>query len=523
MEALSFPKPILVFIGDALKVLRGLPSNSVDTVITSPPYYKQRIYGHPGEIGQEESVLDYVVNLREVFREVKRVLKKTGVVFLNIGDKYIEKRLQMVPERVALGMMEDGWVLVNRIIWQKPNAMPSPFKRRLNNVYEPVFLFVKEEGLPVYYFDVDALREKPKYEYPTRAIEELVGMEVVDNLRGEGAKKGWLKGLDKEQGMGLVAWEDGAEELLRLNPPDEENEKEISFLCPRCGKECEKIYDENIKWLCSSHGFFPREGEFPLPQYPPEDETSFSYGSLFTSKPSLFPTLFERSYNGKYLLSPENRGASPGARLSLQGEKLIVRRRYVVYQNLVADFLKHWKNLRGITIQEIDKYFGYKDTAGHWLRKDSGRWGKGGAIPSPSDWDKLKELLGFPPIYDRWIKEVHLTLQTVRPHPKGKNPGDVWSINLQPLSLPHFAPFPEELVERCIKLGCPPGGVVLDPFAGSGTVGKVARALGRKAILIEIVEDYADLIYQRCEGDCLIISQEERKNEEIGFERDRKI
>jgi len=99
-----------------------------------------------------------------------------------------------------------------------------------------------------------------------------------------------------------------------------------------------------------------------------------------------------------------------------------------------------------------------------------------------------------------------LTLQTVRPHPKGRNPGDVWSINLQPLPLPHFAPFPEELVERCLKLGCPPGGVVLDPFAGSGTVGKVARQMGRKAILIEIVEEYVDLITQRCEGDCSVLN-----------------
>ena len=505
MENLSFPKSVLLYIGDAVEVLRGLPPSSIDTVITSPPYYKQRIYGHPGEIGQEESVEDYIENLRRVFREVKRVLKKTGVVFLNIGDKYIERRLQMVPERVALSLMEDGWVLINKIIWQKPNAMPSPFKRRLNNVYEPVFLFVKEEGLPVYYLNVDALREKPKYEYPDRTIEELIGMEVVDNLRSETPRKGWLKGLDKESGMGLIAWEDGEEELLKLNPPQEENEKEISFLCPICESECEMVYDEEMKWSCPIHGFFPREGEFPLPKYPPEDEASIYLGELFKSKPSLFPTIFERSYNGKYLLSPENRGSSPGARLSLQGEKLIVKRRYTVYQNLIADFLKYWKNQRGITIKQIDKYFGYKDTAGHWLRKDSGRWGKGGAIPSPSDWDKLKELLGFPPIYDKWIKEVHLTLQTVRPHPKGRNPGDVWSINLQPLTMPHFAPFPEELVERCIKLGCPPKGVVLDPFAGSGTVGKVARDLGRKAVLIEIVEEYAELVSQRCEGDCFVI------------------
>lgn len=507
MEALNFSKPVLVFVGNALHILRDLPSGFVDTVITSPPYYKQRIYGHPQEIGQEGSVEEYVENLRKVFREVKRVLKKTGVLFLNIGDKYIEKRLQMVPEKVVLSLMKDGWVLVNKVIWQKPNAMPSPFKRRLNNVYEPVFILVKEEGLPVYYFDVDAIREKPKHRYSPRPVEELIGMEVVDNIRRKEVRKGWLKGIDSGKGMGLIEWEDGEEELLRLNLPNEEDEREIVFLCPLCGEDCEEIYGEGMKWHCSSHGYFPREGKFPLPRYPME-ETPTHYEELFKSRPSLFPTLFERDYNGKYLLSPENRGASPGARLSLQGEKLIVKRRYVVYQNLIADFLKYWKNKQGLTIKEIDRYFGYKDTAGHWLRKDSGRWGKGGAIPSPSDWDRLKELLGFPPIYDKWIKEVHLTLQTVRPHPKGRNPGDVWSINLQPLTLPHFAPFPEELVERCIKLGCPPQGIVLDPFVGSGTVGKVARKMGRKAILIEIVKEYAELIIQRCEGDCLVINPE---------------
>ncbi len=131
MEDLLFSKPVLIFRGDTLSVLRDLPSGFVDTVITSPPYYKQRVYGHPEEIGQEEGIEEYVENLTNVFKEVKRVLKRGGVLFLNIGDKYIEKRLQMVPERVALSLMKDGWVLVNKVIWQKPNAMPSPFITKL--------------------------------------------------------------------------------------------------------------------------------------------------------------------------------------------------------------------------------------------------------------------------------------------------------------------------------------------------------------------------------------------------------
>jgi hypothetical protein len=148
--------------------------------------------------------------------------------------------------------------------------------------------------------------------------------------------------------------------------------------------------------------------------------------------------------------------------------------------------------------KKIDELLGYKDTAGHWFRKDTGSWGKGGSIPLPDDWFKLKGILKFDDIYDRWITETHLVLQTVRPHPKGKNPGDVWSIKLQFFPEAHFATFPEELVQRCIEAGCPEDGVVLDPFAGSGTVGKVANDLGRKAILIELVPEYLDIIKKRC-------------------------
>ena len=156
------------------------------------------------------------------------------------------------------------------------------------------------------------------------------------------------------------------------------------------------------------------------------------------------------------------------------------------------------KNRKGINTKEIDKIFEYKDTAGHWFRKDTGSWGRGGSVPLPYDWFKLKEILEFDDLYDRWITETHLVLQTVRAHPKGKNPGDIWIIKIQPLTEAHFAVFPEELVKRCIEAGCPVGGLVLDPFAGSGTTGKVAQNLGREAILLELVPDYLDIIKKRC-------------------------
>jgi DNA modification methylase len=88
-------------------------------------------------------------------------------------------------------------------------------------------------------------------------------------------------------------------------------------------------------------------------------------------------------------------------------------------------------------------------------------------------------------------------LSTVKSHPEGKNIGDVWEIPTEPYKGEHFAVFPRKLVEVCIKLGCPEGGIVLDPFAGSGTVGEVALKLGRTAVLIEINPDYIKLIEKR--------------------------
>lgn len=102
--------------------------------------------------------------------------------------------------------------------------------------------------------------------------------------------------------------------------------------------------------------------------------------------------------------------------------------------------------------------------------------------------------MDFDDCYDRWVKEFHLVLQTVRAHPTGKNPGDLWSINTQPFLEAHFATFSEELVRRCILGGCPKNGVVLDPFAGSGTAAKVAQDLERDAILIELIPKYLEII-----------------------------
>jgi len=148
--------------GECLDVLKGLPNESISCVITSPPYWQLREYdagemnGHI--IGNEKDPKEYVQKLVEIFSEVKRVLKKDGSLWLNLGDKYHNKMLMGMPWRVALAMIDDGWILRNDIIWDQMKGTQSA-KDRLRDVYEHVFHFVKSKK---YYYDHNEIRIKPK-------------------------------------------------------------------------------------------------------------------------------------------------------------------------------------------------------------------------------------------------------------------------------------------------------------------------------------------------------------------------
>ncbi len=142
--------------GDARTSLRELPDSAIDCIVTSPPYYLQRDYSTPFQIGNEESPDEYIHNLRSVFIECYRVLRDEGTFWLNMGDKYHDGELLGIPWRVALALKNDGWILRSDIIWYKPNAMPSSVKNRPTTDHEYIFLFVKGPG---YYYDIDAIRE----------------------------------------------------------------------------------------------------------------------------------------------------------------------------------------------------------------------------------------------------------------------------------------------------------------------------------------------------------------------------
>lgn len=149
-----------VIIGDCIEGMRTLPDQSVHTCVTSPPYYGLRDYGMDGQIGLEATPDAFVARLVEVFREVRRVLRDDGTLWLNLGDSYYDKQRLMIPARCALALQADGWVLRDEIIWHKPRTTPAPVVDRTVAAHEMVYLFAKAKS---YWFDHLAIEEPSAY------------------------------------------------------------------------------------------------------------------------------------------------------------------------------------------------------------------------------------------------------------------------------------------------------------------------------------------------------------------------
>lgn len=150
----------LLLLGDAKEVLRALPNDCLDCVMTSPPYWGKREY-EAGGLGLEADHRDYVTALAAIAAEVKRVLKPEGSFWLNLGDSYSGKGLVGVPWRVAFALIDtQGWILRNEVVWNKRKGGMDTSKDRLANLHESLFHFVKRaKG---YYYDADAIRSKPR-------------------------------------------------------------------------------------------------------------------------------------------------------------------------------------------------------------------------------------------------------------------------------------------------------------------------------------------------------------------------
>jgi DNA modification methylase len=216
---------LTILQGDVRDVLPTLASESVDCIVTSPPYWGLRDYGNDGQIGLERTPEEYVANMVGVFRELRRVLKPSGTCWLNLGDSYAAARsyqvtdtkwrdvgntkgseipsglkpkdLVGIPWRVAFALQADGWYLRSDIIWAKPNPMPESVTDRPTKAHEYLFLLTKSAR---YYFDADAVREDAK---PWNGGQVRAPKFGPERMAGAGAAGTTVKTFDTIKGANL--------------------------------------------------------------------------------------------------------------------------------------------------------------------------------------------------------------------------------------------------------------------------------------------------------------------------------
>lgn len=410
-----------IYHGDCLEVMRRMPAESVNCVLTSPPYFGLRMYlkedhaDYDKQIGLEPTFQDYLNQMLAVTAEIKRVLARDGSLWWNIGDAYdgTTKSMLQMPERLSIRMCdEQGWILRQKIVWVKQvfhkkdgitkgSAMPCSCNDRFNNTWEYLYHFTKSKR---YYFDLNAVR------IPVQTFENRPDGFI--RTRDYGYDTKFLDDYSPQQKQ--------SGQRFNLRVSDAERKAES---CPQF-KASEK---EKTEYKGKFAGHADAE-HFNSPRARSErkgwndHENDMEQGHVKNGERSTHP-------DGKNIPNVWLIGAEPH---SFKKELGVLY--YKVKDNLSEEQQQY-------LTKEIDK--------------------------TKIKFDRLEDV------------PVHLRDFFV------------------PITIDHFAHFPQSLCEIPIKASCPADGIVFDPFFGSGTVGIVAKRLGRKFIGCELNEDYITLAKAR--------------------------
>lgn len=444
-----------ILLGDVLEKIKEIPPESIDCIITSPPYWGLRDYKIDGQCGLEPDFRDYLAKLRELMNQLKLVLKKTGTCWINLGDTYngtgdhtnvkdfgkqtttfgedhlkfksptdsnIQRKSRYgIPERFYTQCIDDRWIARNNIPWIKENSMPSSVKDRFTNKYEPVFFFAKYQK---YYFNLDAVREKPKTE------SKPFNIRVRENITGKAQQK-----------LGEYAWTSTEEEMQ---------------LYDKSGVRKEDLIKDH-KYVKMDENY--DSARLHLNYAKKQDLTLGADG-----KPKLnYEGFNERWKNRKHQ------------------EQTLDKKHSGIYDMETGESLNHPNGKNPGDIFEEEKWKKHYDENGfclgcgeHWSKHTVSQRAK----------DSMSEV----------IKRSESICWC---NPLGKNPGDVFKINPRPFPEAHFATFPVDLPLKILKCACPPKGIVLDPFFGAGTVGVAAEMLELNWIGIELKKEYCDIAMSR--------------------------
>ena len=520
--------------GNILDVLKQFPDECIDLVITSPPYYGLRSYlpkEHPDkkkEIGLEDTFEQYINNLMEIFREIKRALKKTGSFYLNIGDTFsgimggygatqksktgiqdisdgiyavnVKKLLSAkdsgvprksffgIPERFMLKMIDEGWICRGKIIWWKRNHMPGSQKDRLTCSWEPIYHFVKNnKGSDWYVYGNEPSIEKfpEKYKIWLSIPQKYrIGCWHKDKIPKE-LLPGFLN-LDYYYDLDIVR----------------EPHKFISLQGYKRAVEYGSVSapDSKMVELKKKGGDAPQQApksfqaviEGQKMSIPPKDDG-------ICAVPKNIKKKFEEMDKKELDLF-----GSPRAR----EERLKRKGKYKPGEELVED--KHhgsshhgragFENRRNKTADESSFKTGGMRQAPE--PGEEGAFNVKGKNPADvviaerieANIEHFKERFGgggnylYGGIDSEEAKHTNIS---------GKNPGDMFDVTTAGFGGSHFAVFPVNLLIRPILSSSPINGVVLDPFMGSGTTGLVAKVLKRKYIGIDINEKYMKMAEDR--------------------------
>jgi len=235
-----------IYNENCLDTMAKMPDNFVQSIITSPPYYNLRDYGVEKQIGIEKTYNEYLYNLIKVFNQCKRVLKKDGVCFVNIGDTYINNSLIGIPDRFKILMIDNGWICRNDIIWHKPNAIPQSVKNRFSNDYERLFMFTKSKH----------------YKFNTQYEERKTNIKTKNNSNNytkyidDEQEKQVRQGMNRKRGTKLIE--------VRNNLP--EHIFFVNFIRSRTSAKQLFENTENIKLSTIEHWFRKDKCGFSYPK-----------------------------------------------------------------------------------------------------------------------------------------------------------------------------------------------------------------------------------------------------------------
>lgn len=379
-----------IYQGDCLDVMKSWPDNFVDFCMTSPPYWGLRDYGVKGQIGLEPSFQEYVEKIVLMFREVKRILKKEGSLYLNLGDTYSGSNCGYGQTKESSGfqnVVKQPYYPSSR--QRPPQALPKWSKWRRN---EKDTVIVNHQHNP--------LPAKCLMGIPWR-----VALAMIDD--------GWILRNDIIWAKQVV-FKDGST---------------IGNCMPSSVKDRFNKTFEYVFFFVKSKSYY-----FDL------DAVRVPY------------KVGPRSFNYEADLVAQGRA---GRYLRLKAEKY---------------YFNYKENRHKLGPKEFNTEWEYRQ----YIRAGKNYKGKGA----------LQNTIGGGA--GGYFNVL-----------KGKNPGSVWQYNTQPFPEAHFAVYPEHLLERPIKSSCPPGGIALDPFAGSGTTLVVAQRLGRRYLGIEISPEYIKIAEKR--------------------------